>query len=617
MNIFLIILSIFTGGALLTWIADKISHPVRDGLFVLTLFAASTVFLTSVSTDSNLVFSLGKFNMHWGVDDYRLLFGYIVMMLSPLAGLYSLAYMKNGDRLGYFYLNFLLSVMAMFGVIISMDLISFFIFWEIMTWSSYLIVIYKGNNVDKRGLKYFIFSAVGAYAMLMAIVILISQTGSTEFSHIAAQFGSMPGSLQLLVPILLLIGFGVKSAIMPLHVWAPAAYAESPMGYTTIFSGALSKMGILGVGLVYFYFLSADNVILREVVAWMAAITSVLATFYAVIQKDAKKLLAYSSIAQLGYIVVALSIGTYLGVMAALFLAVIHAVFKGTLFMAIGAVERQTGSTDMTVVTGLIRKMPLTFFATLVSIIALAGVPPVAGFIGKWLMYEALITSNHYLLVIVVFVSSTAAFLYCYRILFGLFLGQEEPEFKNVKEAPIGMLIPMLLLTLVTIISGTFPGLIFEPIQRAMISMGWEVMLPDMEWWQMTVLYNGWGDKVSLMHVSMSVMIVFVTAFIFLTIKAYKKTRYVSTKDISTSGEVPKEEDNLTYQLNFYRPFERAIAPVLKRSIDKYYTSFGRGLESLFDFVRKIYTGNGQTYAFYVMIFLVLLFLAGRGFFGL
>ena len=150
-----------------------------------------------------------------------------------------------------------------------------------------------------------------------------------------------------------------------------------------------------------------------------------------------------------------------------------------------------------------------------------------------------------------------------------------------------------------------------------MISMGWDVMLPDMEWWQMTVLYNGWGDKVSLQHVSMSVMIVFVTAFIFLTIKGYKKTRYVSTKDISTSGEVPKEEDNLTYQLNFYRPFERAIAPVLKRSIDKYYTSFGHGLEALFDFVRKIYTGNGQTYAFYVMIFLVLLFLAGRGFFGL
>lgn len=615
MNSLILILILIFGGGILSFLLNKFLPVVRDAFVVLALLAVSYLFFTFDHAEQ-FDFEIGGISLQWGFTYAGYLFGIIVAVLGFLSILYSTAFMKGKDRLGYFYMNFLFSIGAMFGILMSRDLVSLFFFWEIMTWSSYFIVIYSGKEVNGRGLKYILFSAIGAYAMLMAIVIIYGFIGSFMLEDVFNSIYALSTGYQITIAVLLMIGFGVKTAIMPVHVWAPDAYSESPMAYTALFSGALSKMGVFGFTLVLFNLVSGQNWLINEIVAWLAAITSVLATFYAVIQKDAKKLLAYSSIAQLGYIVVGLASGTYLGVMAGLFLAVLHAVFKGTLFMAVGAVERQAGTTDMTQVSGLIRKMPWTFFATLISIITLAGIPPLGGFVGKWMLYEALITSDHYYLVIMIFLSSTAAFLYSYRILFGLFLGQEEPEFAHVKEAPLVMLIPMLLLAGISVLTGSFPGLVMQPIQDAMLVLGFENRLPDLDWWQLTVLFNTWGDKVVLQNVMISIMGVFIVALTFITIKGYKKQRYVTTKDISSSGEIIQPEDNMTFQIDFYKPFERAIWPMLKRNIDTYYTEFGNGLEAFFDFVKRIYNGNGQFYAIYVMAFLALLLLAGSKYFG-
>ncbi len=615
MNSLILILILVFGGAMLSFVLNKFLPVLLNSFVVLLMLVVAYLFFT-IDMATQIDFEIGGIHLQWGFTSASYLFGYIVVILGLLSLMYSTAYMKGKDRLGYFYMNFLFSIGAMLGILMSRDLISLFFFWEIMTWSSYLIVIYSGKDVDRRGLKYMIFSAIGAYAMLMAIVIIHGFIGSFLLEDVFASIYAIGFGYQVAIAILLMIGFGVKTAIMPVHVWAPEAYADSPMSFTAVFSGALSKMGVFGFALVLFNLVSTQNWIINEVIAWLAAITSVLATFYAVIQTDAKKLLAYSSIAQLGYIIVGLASGTYLGVMAGLFLAVLHAVFKGTLFMAVGAIERQVGTTDMTKISGLIRRMPWTFLATLISIIALAGLPPLGGFVGKWMLYEALITSDHYYLVIMIFLSSTAAFLYSYRILFGLFLGQEEPEFENVKEAPLVMLIPMLILSGISVLAGTFPGFILQPIQEAMAVLGFENRIPDMEWYQLSVLFNTWGDKVVLQNVMISIMGVFLVGLAFITIKGYKNQRYVTTKDISSSGEVIQPEDNMTFQMDFYKPFERAIWPLLKRKIDDYYTDFGRGLEAFFDFIRRFYSGNGQYYAIYVMAFLALLMVAGTKYFG-
>lgn len=611
MNSLLLIILILLGGAILAYLAKRITPILSSIVSFLAILSATLVFFFLLDDKEIVQVNLGNFTLQWGVNAYSWVFGAMVMVMASFASLFSIAYMKGKDRLGYFNLNFTLSIMAMVGILFSLDWISFFIFWEIMTWSSFLIIIYNGISEGKIGIKYMIFSAIGGYAMLLALVVTNSQIHSFLITDLISNFGDLSISYQALIGLLFLIAFGVKSAVMPLHVWAPRAYADSPMSYTSVFSGLLSKMGIFGLGLmlisVFSKSTSGNIFVYSEVLAWLGAITGVIATFYAIIQTDAKRLLAYSSVAQLGYIVVGLAIGTKLSVMAAIFMAIMHAIFKGTLFMVVGAVEKQTGTTDMTKLGALIRKMPWTFFAALLSIIALAGIPPLGGFIGKWMLYESLITSDHYFLIILTFLSSTAAFLYSYRFLFGIFLGQEEKEFENVKEAPFTMVLPMFVAAISLLIFGVFPGLLFEPIANAMTQLGMGEVS-----WSMSMLSNGWGDHVNTLSVINSVAVVFVLAFIFLSLKNRKKTRYVTTKDIHTSGEIPTENENLTYAVDFYKPFERAIEPVMRRKMDFYYNKFGEGLETLFDFLRRVYTGNGQTYAFYVIAFLVILIIFSK-----
>ncbi|NPA35678.1 MAG: hypothetical protein GXO47_02400 [Chlorobi bacterium] len=609
METILTIFIIFIAGTAATYFLGKLNGVLRSILFLATLAATGWLFFTGITPESGIEFRILGITMGWGITPFSYIFAIIVMGLALLSGIYAVKAMEDEKNLNFFFANFLLTVMSMMGILFSLDLISFFIFWEIMTWSSYFMVVFTGKDVQKVGIKYILFSAIGAYAMLMAIVFIYSFTGSVLIGDFIDNFHLFDTQMQWLIPILLLTGFGVKSALMPLHVWAPGAYSNSPMSYTAMFSGALSKMGIYGMVIVLILIVQQipNGYWIKEVIAWMGGITAAMATLWAIKQDDAKKMLAYSSIGQLGYIIVGVAIGTPLAMLAGLFMAVMHGIFKSTLFMVVGAVERQTGTSNFTEVTGLIRKMPWTFLAALMSIIALAGIPPLGGFIGKWMLYESLMGSNHYLLIIMIFFSSTAAFLYCFKFLFGFFLGQEEKEWSHVKEAPAMMVIPMLILAGFAFLLGIFPGLILKPINEGMQFLGY--VSTTNRFWEMSIIFNDWGNAVVMMPIFYWIIGVFVFFLVFLTIKGYKTTRYVSTKDISTSGEIPKEHENLTFTMGFMQPFLRAVAPVMKRQIDKYYTSIGNGLEALFDFTRRINTGNGQTYALYFVVFIIILLL--------
>ncbi len=615
MNIIHITLGILLGGAVLTYFANKISGIVRDLVFISSIVVAAVLFFIKMTPDTVATFNLGGITLALGMNHFGLLFSIIILGLAVLAGFYSLPYMKGKDNLGFFYMNYLLSIFGMMGIVMAKDLVTFFIFWEIMTWSSYLIVVYNGNNANKIGIKYIVFSALGAYSMLMAIVMVYSQLHSFAIADLAAGFTTMPAGYQIAIALLLMTGFAVKAAMMPLHVWAPDAYSNSPMSYTAMFSGALSKMGVYGLVIVFVTMVShlPQNIWIRETIAWLGAITAVMGTLYAIFQDDAKRLLAYSSIAQLGYIITGVAIGTSEAMIAALMLAVLHGIFKANLFMVVGAVERQAGTTDLTVLTGLIRKMPWTFLSALIAVIALAGVPPLAGFVGKWMLYESLITNSNYILVIVIFFSSTAAFLYAYKILYGIFLGQEEPEYKDVKEAPALMVIPMLILSTLLLFLGTFPGYLFKYIDNALVVMGYPVS--QNKWWEMSAIFNDWGNKVNLDLVAYAVLTVFITIAVILFYR-WKNTRYVTTKDLSSCGEMPKDDENYSFKLDFYKPFERAISPLLKYKISKYYDEFADGMEAFFDWTRRIYNGNAQTYAIYVVTFLVILLLIANNIFS-
>jgi NADH-quinone oxidoreductase subunit M len=607
------ILGITFVAAILSFLLHHLVPKLRN-IVAIVAVAATGYIAWQLPIDSYMVhFTIGSFNIVWGNSAYSQLFAILIAVLGLFALIYSHDFMAGKERLGYYYMNFLISIGGMYGIVYSQDLVSLFFFWEIMTWSSFLLVIYCCKDAQKVGLKYFVFSAIGAYSILTALVLIYANLDSVTFIKVFAEFGSMSFGVQLSAVVLLLVGFGVKAAIMPLHVWAPGAYSKSPLAFTAVFSGALSKMGVFGIGIVLFKFAAESGYFsyVQTTLAWIGALTALLATFYAVFQTDARKLLAYSSVSQLGYIIVGLAVGTPMSITAGLFLAILHGAFKAVLFFATGAVYYRTGSTDMNEVTGLIRKMPFTFFSALLGIIAVSGVPPLGGFVAKWMLYESLIANNNYFLIIIVFAASTAAFLYLYRFIFSFWLGQEEKEFVDVKEVPWSMRAPMVILALFTLVIGVFPGLLLEPISKAVSYLGVSGIT-----YETSVLFNSFGNKLDMNSVIIIISIVFIGATIFLSIKNRKKTRYVTTKDIHTSGEVPAENENLTYKLDFYKPFERALGSVLKPSIDKIYNRIASNLEQAFDQLRYIYTGNGQTYAMYVVVFLVILILFSELIFG-
>ncbi len=606
MNSIPVLLAVFFAGGALAFVAHHIVKRLEAVVAVLVAALGGYIAFTLPANGAEFTMQIASFELVWASTPYAQLFSALIATLGFFGALYSWDFMAAKESLGYYYMNFLFTIGAMFGIVYSQDLLSLFFFWEIMTWSSFMLVIYSGEERHKIGIKYFIYSAIGAYFLLTAIIVIYASLGTFNLNEAIARFPEISFGMQILITVLLVLGFGVKSAMMPLHVWAPDAYKVTPSSFTAIFSGALSKMGIFGIGLVLFKFVAGTEFVayFREILAWLGAITALLATFYAVFQHDAKKLLAYSSIGQLGYIIVGLAVGTPLAIMSALFLMVLHGVFKAMLFMSVGAVYMRTGTTDLDEVSGLIRNMPFTFVTVLFGIITVSGVPPLGGFVSKWLLYEALIQSNHYFLVIIIFAASTAAFLYLYRLIFSLFLGQREKEFENVKEAPALMVVPMLLLAAFTFAVGVRPGILLAPIANAMSWLG-----VGAAQWEDSVLFSAWGEKVNLFTVVTSIGVIFVLGALFITWKNYKQTRWVGTKDIHTAGEIPTENENLTFAVNFYQPFERALGNVLKPSADKLFNLFGLNLEEAFDYLRYVYTGNGQTYALYVILFMVILLL--------
>jgi len=607
-----LVLLILFGSSILSYALGKVHPFIKNTIVFIALLWAGIIFAMQYGVSDTFSFRVAGFDIVWRIGMLSWFFGMMAFIIGLGVVIYSFSFMKNKERIGYYCFALCITIAGTIGIVVSADLISFFFFWEIMTWSSFLMVIYYRYEAQKAGLKYFIMSLIGAYSMLLAIFLIYSHTHSTRFDVLTVMWENFSGGLQIALLILFFTGFGVKAAIMPLHTWAPDAYRISPSPFSAFFSGILSKMGVFGLILLFYVFsagsLASHFVTINGIslpgylLAWFGALTALIATIIAIVQDDAKRLLAYSSVAQLGYIALGIGLSSALGLAGALFHAVNHTIFKVMLFMAVGAVIYRTGTYKFSELGGLITRMPYTFFVVLLGIITLAGIPPLSGFVGKWMLYEALLQQKMVFLAIVTFAASTAAFLYCYRLIFTIFLGQRPERFDTIKEVPWTMRAPMLLLSLLTIYLGMYPYHLINLISRVQSSL-FGIVPVDMS---QSVLFSPMGS-VNTLTVMDIVGVVFVLVFVLFN-TLYKRSRMVSLKDIHTSGEVPAPHINLHYAVDFYQPFSRGVSAVLKRSADRLYAAVGENLENLFDLMRYIYTGNGQTYAMYVIIFLVVLF---------
>jgi proton-translocating NADH-quinone oxidoreductase chain N len=337
------------------------------------------------------------------------------------------------------------------------DLFTLFVFWELMGLSSYVLVAFlkKTWGPIEAGFKYLIMSAIAGAFLLLSMAILYGFTGTLNFALLSASLRGIEYTPWLVILFgTLILGFGVKAAIVPLHTWLPDAHPEAPSPISALLSGIVIETGLYAM--VRVLFLVYEPAFFKMPIALLAVLTMTLGNVMALNQTDIKRLLAYSSIAQIGYMLVGLAAGTAYGVMG-LFLHVFnHSMMKGMAFLASGSIVHEAGTRDIKSLRGVGKMMPLTSISLFIALLGLGGVPGTNGFISKYHLFSAAFGSGLAWLGIMGVLNSALSMAYYIRIMQTL-LGSPAEEFK-VHEAPIPMVAVTLAMTIIIVFLGIWPA---------------------------------------------------------------------------------------------------------------------------------------------------------------
>jgi len=534
--------------------------------------------------------------------------GLFLLMIMTGALVVALAGLGRTNRRDSYQGLFLMLVASLAMLTSAESLLAFFVAWEVMTWSSYLIIGF-GRRGARASHLYMIFSGAAGFLLLGGMMLAIG-AGQTTLTGL----GFLTGGTAAWVWGLLVVGFLVKAAAWGAHIWAPGAYAESPDLFTPFLSGVISKIPMFGLAMAAFRIgvgnLPALNSTLdiTWVLALVGGVTAFGMTLVGVFQEDAKKLLAYSSVGQVGYIVVGLAVLTPLGWTAALFHAVHHLLFKGLLFLVIAGVIMRTGTRTMYEMGGLIKKMPMSFISALIGIIALSGVPPLAGFTGKWLLYQALLERGWLFILALMMFASVVAFVYLFRLIHTIFLGQLKTVHQTVKEVPLPMALAQGLLIAAIMVLSAYPQVLLKPLDALVTG---QFNAGALTFAEGGALIAG-GGQFNPVNMMIMVMVLFAVMVLFL-LGFGPKTRKVGQLDIVYQGEIPPPPEELHYASRFAQPYRRAWEPLLVPRVTAFWTSFTENTQGVVDVLRRVYSGNGQTYVMYSVLMVVVFHLLGLG----
>ncbi|MGD8544847.1 MAG: NADH-quinone oxidoreductase subunit M [Candidatus Bathyarchaeota archaeon] len=409
------------------------------------------------------------------VDVVSLPIALIIAAISMLSCIYSLKYMEGKENQGSYYADLLLFMTGMIGVIFSANLIQFYLFWELMLIPSYLLIVNWGTSEDRLriGFKYFIFTHIGALSMLLGIVSIFSYTETFNLLDLARPevVGTIPPHMVIVIFVMLLIGFLVKMAAFPFHTWLPDAHSEAPTPVSAMLSGLMLKCGAYGFARILLITFGFTTVATSNYLTILAVITMAYGGLMALAQTDIKRLLAYSSISQMGYILFGLGAVYYnsssLGIMGSLFHIVNHALCKSLLFLSAGVIIRQTKTRDINSLGGLVGKMPTTAIVCLIGAFSLIGTPPLNGFWSEWMIFGGGLASDKGLITIFAVLSTAITAGYYLWFAWRVFFGETPENLNDVTEGPFTLLIPLIILATLTVLLGVLPGLVLEYLGSA------------------------------------------------------------------------------------------------------------------------------------------------------
>jgi formate hydrogenlyase subunit 3/multisubunit Na+/H+ antiporter MnhD subunit len=386
--------------------------------------------------------------------------------------------------------------------------------------------------------------------------------------------------------VLLAIGLLIKAGAIGVHVWLPGAYSEADDDLSAMLSALISKVPMFGllVG-THLAIRSEVSLNLAHILGWIGMLTTLAGAMMAVRQDDIKRMLAYSSMSQIGYIMTAIALMSHLGWVTALYLVANHLMVKGILFLTAAAVILRTGTRMFVDVGGLVRNMPFTFAAAAVAIVAMSGLPPLTGFGGKWLLLSAMMEKGWYGPVVMGVLATFVGLLYMARFIRAIFLGPRASAYDDIAEAPLALLVPQYLLIAGILVMSFLPKLLIGPVSEAIdpyfaSTLVWQGMSLEM-------IYGYWNPVPSMAIAVASSATLFV---------AFWLLRKSAGARATAAG--------------LYAFYKRVFAMLTPPLADAFWGGLSAGTITIADRARRIYTGNGQTYSLYILYYFVLLYIA-------
>jgi len=381
---------------------------------LLAVAATVAVFVLSLITFFQLgtgirVYEMGGWKMPFGIalvlDAFGAFMLVIVSLIALTSLLFSFRYIAHLGPDWKYYALFMILVSGMNGVLITGDLFNLFVFTEIALFAAFPLVAYGGRAHEfEAAFKYVVMASVSSSLILAAIAVVYSATSTLTMAHISVAMAGVRPGLKIWIGALFLAGYGLKAAIIPFHAWLPDAHSSAPAPISAMLSGVLIKaLGIYALVRIFFNVLGAPQLFLQAFLV-MGAVSLLLGVFLAVGQWDLKRLLAYHSISQVGYILLGIGLNTSLGMAGAVFHLLNHALFKSLLFYNAGAIEMGLGTRDLRKMGNITRLMPITAHSSMVASLAISGIPPFNGFFSKLLIIIAAVNAHQpvYALVAVV-----------------------------------------------------------------------------------------------------------------------------------------------------------------------------------------------------------------------
>lgn len=398
------------------------------------------------------------------VDALSLFFALLVVFTSLMSCIYSIRYMERDDHVGHYYTLSLMLTASVLGLVMTGDIFNMFVMIEIMTFSCVALTAFRNNKKGalEAAFKYLVIGSIGSSLILAGIALTYLECHTLNMAQISSILynGLTPTTIMALS--LIFIGLGVKSYIVPFHTPAADSYTTAPTSMSMVFSGMVNKAGVYGmIRVMFIVFAAMDSKALQILLVIFGMVTMFVGVTMALAQHDFKRLLAYHSISQIGYVITAIGLGTSLGLQSGLFHAMNHTLFKGLLFLCAGAVLYSVGTTNLDKLGGLSKKMPKTTICFLIGAFSISGLPPFNGFASKWMIYQATyqkgVEDNNFLFIIativavVVSVMTLASFI---KVTQAVFFGQLGEKCKDAKEVPLSMRVPMWIMSVLCILSG-------------------------------------------------------------------------------------------------------------------------------------------------------------------